>query len=93
MEDLKDYVRNWLTEDERRALAYHVRSLSDQQTDFRYWHSDPVQRERLRLRWREIAYVLHDDGGADPARALDERIADAVAEATANPGTTVEVKP
>ena len=95
VEDLKDYVRNWLTEDERRALAYHARSLSNLQTYVLYWHPDPVERERLRLRWLEIAYTLHESGGGSqpPGRPLGERLADAVTKATANPGVIVEAGP
>lgn len=50
-----------LTEDERRYLAMHARYASGHQEDVRYWNPDPVERERLRLRWREIADALHPD--------------------------------
>lgn len=50
-----------LTEDERRVLAAAARYKSQEQDDFRYMDPDPVERERLRLRWREIADALHPD--------------------------------
>jgi hypothetical protein len=79
-----------LTEAERRTLAYAAQREAANEEDFRYWHPDPVERERLRKRWREIAGVLLDQ---EPARPLAESIADAVAEATANPGRIVEAQP
>lgn len=50
-----------LTDDERRHLAMHARYRSGQEEDSRYWHPDPAERERLRIRWREIADMLHPD--------------------------------
>jgi hypothetical protein len=48
-----------LSEDERSYLAMHARYASDRQEDVRYWDKDPVERERLRTRWLEIANALH----------------------------------
>ena len=95
MEDLKELLRSRLTEDERRFMAYDARALSQRQTDVRYWHPNPIERERLRLRWLEIAYTLHESGGGSKGsagRALGERIAEAVSKATANPGVLIEAE-
>lgn len=51
-----------LTEPERAYLAMHARYESERQDDFRYWNPDPVERARLRIRWREIADALHPEG-------------------------------
>lgn len=48
-----------LEPDERRYLAMHARYRSNDEVDFRYQHKDPVERERLRTRWREIADALY----------------------------------
>lgn len=50
-----------LTDDERRYLAMHARYASEREDDPRYWDSDPVRREELRARWRQIADALHPD--------------------------------
>ncbi len=49
------YVELELTADERRIIAYHARSQGQQQDDFRYWHPDPIERQRLKERWLQIA--------------------------------------
>lgn len=50
-----------LTEEERAYLAMHARYASGHQDDFRYQEKDPVERARLKARWREIADSLHPD--------------------------------
>lgn len=50
-----------LEPEERRHLAMHARYRSSSEEDWRYWTPDPIERERLRLRWREIADALHPD--------------------------------
>ena len=51
----------YLTDGEGRVLAAAARYKSQEQDDFRYMDPDPVERERLRQRWREIADALHPD--------------------------------
>lgn len=50
-----------LADDERRTLAQHARYESARQDDYRYHHPDPAERERLKVRWRQIADALHPD--------------------------------
>lgn len=58
-----------LSDDERRALATRARSESDRQVDPRYRSHNPAERERLRIRWREVANALHPDPYDPDARA------------------------
>jgi hypothetical protein len=51
-----------LSDGERRYLAMHARYESERQDDVRYWWAaDPAERAALKVRWREIADVLHPD--------------------------------
>lgn len=50
-----------LTDGERRFLAMHARYESNHQDDWRYQHKDPVERARLKARWRLIADTFHTD--------------------------------
>ena len=50
-----------LTASERRALAMEATYRSQHQDDFRYQNPDPVERARLKHRWKAIADALHPD--------------------------------
>lgn len=51
-----------LTQQERIFLAVRCRAEAGRQDDFRYWNPEPVERARLRVRWRQIADALDPDG-------------------------------
>lgn len=51
-----------LTPDERTVLAYYARMQAHNQTDPRYWIPNPVERERVRRRWADIADALDATG-------------------------------
>jgi hypothetical protein len=65
--ELRKHWEMWLTDDECRYLAMHARYRSGHEKDPRYQHQDPVERERLRLRWWEITeeFWPTDTGGGN----------------------------
>lgn len=56
-----EFLRGWLSEDERRYLAMHATYEAGKQDDPRYCAATFEEREQLRTRWREIADALHVD--------------------------------
>lgn len=61
-----------LTEIERKVLAAKATYQSNDQDDFRYQSSDPVERARLKARWQQIADALHPDPWGT-AKLIDAR--------------------